>query len=51
MRPLALLILLALTACGAAGPPVAPTAMQPAVQPGISMSGSATMGIARDGGT
>ncbi|MBC7477966.1 MAG: hypothetical protein H7317_07705 [Pseudorhodobacter sp.] len=45
MTRIALLSLLALTACGAGGPPLPPTT----VQPGITLSGSATMGIARNG--
>lgn len=45
MIRLSLFSLLTLAACGAAGPPVAPAT----VQPGITMSGSATMGIARNG--
>lgn len=45
MSRLALISLMTLAACGAAGPPIAPTT----VQPGITMSGSATMGIARNG--
>ena len=39
----ALVLLLTLAACGAAGAPEAP-------QPGLTISGTATMGIARDGG-
>jgi len=46
MTRFALLSLLALAACGAGGPPLPPT---PVVQPGITLSGSATMGIARNG--
>ena len=43
MRPLALLAFLALAACGADGAPAPPA-------PGVTMSGSAEMGVARDGG-
>ena len=42
-RITALFTLLALAACGAAGRP------EPPVKPGISFSGTATMGIARNG--
>ena len=48
MRTLALLAVLTLTACGANGPPLPPA--QTATPPAISMTGSATAGIARDGG-
>lgn len=43
MPRLALLCLLALAACGVDGAPEAPAA-------GLTVSGSAAMGVARDGG-
>ena len=41
------LLLLALTACGAGGPPVAPSET---IQPGLTVSGSVSMGITQNGG-
>jgi hypothetical protein len=43
MRRIAVLAFLALAACGADGAPTAPA-------DGLSMSGSAAMGVARNGG-
>ncbi len=48
MRPLALLAVLALAACGANGPPRPPG--QSTAMPALSITGTATAGIARDGG-
>lgn len=44
MRPILLLSLLALAACGADGPPIPPG--QSASQPGLTVSGQVQVGIA-----
>lgn len=44
MSRIAVLALLALAACGANGAPKPPTT------PGLSITGTASMGVARDGG-
>lgn len=43
----ALLLVLTLAACGADGPPVAPESDVP---PGVSVTGTAQVGVANDGG-
>jgi predicted small lipoprotein YifL len=46
MRPLALLLLLALGACGVDGPPVPPSEVEEEeLRPGITVTGSAEFGI------
>ncbi|MEI6098863.1 MAG: argininosuccinate lyase [Alphaproteobacteria bacterium] len=50
MRQLSVMALLVLTACGASGPPQAPTPANPEpAKPGLVMSGEASVGIARNG--
>jgi predicted small lipoprotein YifL len=45
MRPLALLFLLSLAACGVDGPPVPPSEVEEEASPGITVTGSAEFGI------
>lgn len=45
MRPLILAALLALTACGADGPPVTPTSHGPAPDAAVTITGEVTVGV------
>jgi len=47
MKPLCLIAILALAACGVDGPPVAPVA-QVAPAPGVTVTGDARIGIRTD---
>lgn len=45
MRPLPLLIALALAGCGVAGPPEPPEPPEPRAEPGVTISGTVKVGV------